>query len=524
MRDDAAYGIEARTVRREFHIAYTHTWTEPGPDWVHTQVTSVMNATTIIMLTAFIVRAAPLLPEGAIFHTLEYDDGVYYAASAHLIRGELPYRDFVFVQPPGITILLLPFVALAGVIGDVAAMATARLAIAVVGSVNSVLIYFLLRKRAGDWAIFAGLFYAVWRVPAQTERTILLEPFVTLFWLTSILLLSRVQGVTRKPFAFVGSGMLMGLAVATKLWAVPLLALLFSLVFLKWRLRLALAWTVGACAGAFICLPLVVHAPMSFVQQVFLNQLGRASPDSLLARLLRFTDIGGLGVVRQLSTPILAVAAVAALCSIAVCCYFAWKLPWARLYVVILTLQLLEITVAPVYYYHYFAFAAAAMAITFGAAGASLRPEGTNALMRFGGGVTLSLLGLASIYHPAATHDEYSRLKDFVNQHQCVWFSTASYAITADVLSRQIDRGCPMTVDTYGILLNTGSEVSYDSTVEKEGSIVLQQRIAHEFRTSDAVVIRNLGAAGLSDFTRRLLQEEFVLVGERGGLMLWSRT
>ena len=42
-----------------------------------------------------------------------YDSGVYFAAAFHLIAGALPYRDFTFVQPPGIVLLLSP-VALVG--------------------------------------------------------------------------------------------------------------------------------------------------------------------------------------------------------------------------------------------------------------------------------------------------------------------------------------------------------------------------------------------------------------------------
>ncbi|HWD24554.1 MAG TPA: hypothetical protein VG368_03755, partial [Acidimicrobiales bacterium] len=55
-------------------------------------------------------------PHG-LFGLTEYDDGVYFGASLRLIEGVFPYRDFVFVQPPGITVVLAPFAALSHLIG-----------------------------------------------------------------------------------------------------------------------------------------------------------------------------------------------------------------------------------------------------------------------------------------------------------------------------------------------------------------------------------------------------------------------
>ena len=43
----------------------------------------------------------------------QYDDGVYLGAAIRFVSGVLPYRDFVFVQPPGIVVLMSP-VALLG--------------------------------------------------------------------------------------------------------------------------------------------------------------------------------------------------------------------------------------------------------------------------------------------------------------------------------------------------------------------------------------------------------------------------
>ncbi len=45
---------------------------------------------------------------GFLLGVTEYDDGTYFGSALRLVTGVLPYRDFVTVQPPGITLLLAP--------------------------------------------------------------------------------------------------------------------------------------------------------------------------------------------------------------------------------------------------------------------------------------------------------------------------------------------------------------------------------------------------------------------------------
>ena len=41
----------------------------------------------------------------------EYDDGTDFGSAILLVHGYLPYRDFIIVQPPGITLLMAPVAA-----------------------------------------------------------------------------------------------------------------------------------------------------------------------------------------------------------------------------------------------------------------------------------------------------------------------------------------------------------------------------------------------------------------------------
>ncbi len=132
---------------------------------------SVAFATAVILVIAATatVRLWPLLTRQMLGGVLEYDDGVYYNAAAHLAGGALPYRDFVFLQPPGITLLLAPVVGLARLIGDPAAFVLARLGIVAVASVNVFLLMRLIRRWSGPVAAHCSVRAPGW-APVRCPR------------------------------------------------------------------------------------------------------------------------------------------------------------------------------------------------------------------------------------------------------------------------------------------------------------------------------------------------------------------
>src|SRR5207253_1561347 len=65
-----------------------------------------------------------------------YDDGVYLGTALRLVHGHLPYRDYAFVHPPGITLLMTPIALLGRVIGSRDALAIARIVTVLVAGVN----------------------------------------------------------------------------------------------------------------------------------------------------------------------------------------------------------------------------------------------------------------------------------------------------------------------------------------------------------------------------------------------------
>ena len=73
------------------------------------------------------IRLFTLTRPGFLTGISEYDDGVYLGAAIRLTQGVLPYRDFAFVQPPGILFVMTPAAVVAKMAGTATAMSFARL-------------------------------------------------------------------------------------------------------------------------------------------------------------------------------------------------------------------------------------------------------------------------------------------------------------------------------------------------------------------------------------------------------------
>ena len=78
---------------------------------------AILAATVLALaLRLFLLTRPGFLTSG----TVEYDDGVYLGAGMRLLHGAMPYKDYAFVQPPGIIVIALP----AGLAGTLTSQAT----------------------------------------------------------------------------------------------------------------------------------------------------------------------------------------------------------------------------------------------------------------------------------------------------------------------------------------------------------------------------------------------------------------
>ena len=122
-----------------------------------------------------------------------YDDGVYFASAVALVHGELPYRDFLFLHPPGVTLALTPFAALTHLVSDSDALVAARVGFMLVGAASAALVTRIAWRWGIAAAVVGGLLYAVASPAAYADRLTLLEPLGTVTLLGGVLLLLRVR-------------------------------------------------------------------------------------------------------------------------------------------------------------------------------------------------------------------------------------------------------------------------------------------------------------------------------------------
>ena len=110
-----------------------------------------------------------------------YDSGVYLASTIHLVSGVLPYRDFTFVQPPGILLLMSPIGIFSRVFGTHDGFIMARVVSSVVTALNAGLLAWLVRHRGRLAMAFAGGGLAFLPVSFFVSSSLTLEPYCILF-------------------------------------------------------------------------------------------------------------------------------------------------------------------------------------------------------------------------------------------------------------------------------------------------------------------------------------------------------
>ena len=131
-------------------------------------------------LLGLVLRGYQLSRSGHLLGVTEYDDGADFGSALRLVNGAIPYRDFVTVQPPGITLLMLPAALLSKLTGTAGAMAAARILTAAAGGAGVLLGGLLVRHRGLLAVIVTCGILAVYPGSVQSAHTVLLEPWLVL--------------------------------------------------------------------------------------------------------------------------------------------------------------------------------------------------------------------------------------------------------------------------------------------------------------------------------------------------------
>ncbi|HET7245320.1 MAG TPA: glycosyltransferase 87 family protein, partial [Streptosporangiaceae bacterium] len=207
---------------------------------------------------------------------IQFDDGPYFGSAVRLVHGVLPYRDYAFVQPPGITELMSP-AALDSYLGGTAwALVIGRLLTVCAGAAAVVLAGFLVRHRGALAVLLVGGIMAIYPAGASSARTVLLEPWLVLFCLAGAVAIFDGDRITASTKRLAWGGAAFGFAGAIKVWAiVPVLVIA---VLCLPQVKRAAVFAGGVAAGFLIpVLPFAIAAPARFYDDVVVAQLARIS-------------------------------------------------------------------------------------------------------------------------------------------------------------------------------------------------------------------------------------------------------
>ena len=476
----------------------------------------VVAVLTAVALTLRLYR----LRDGYAHGVLDYDGGVYFGSSLALSHGALPYRDFVFVHPPLITVLLTPFALLAKVIGTGQAMGLAKIATAVAGAAAVPLVARLLRGRPLPVVALAGALVAVDGDSVASSFTPLLEPWLVLFCLLgAVLVFPHRDGVVAGGRRLGWGGVLFGLACATKIWAVvPVLAVVLVCLVHRARVR---RFVLGVAVGLVPVLPFALAAPGAFVHQVIVSQVLR-TPEERTATEFRMLHLFGVSPANadlptHAASWLYAGAIVlAALLAVVFAQTLRAGTALDRFAVLAALLVVAMLFVPGTFYWHYAAFASPFLAV---AAAVSLTRVSRLLGRVVGAGLLALALGHAAAIvalsaHATGTVDEHRRVDALVPAGACVVTNVGSTTIAADRYSS--DRpGCPELVDPYGsVLALTGRPPTLDPPRSRR----LTQLWLDAYRRADFVhlIPRTYQTLPVDPSLRRYLRAHFRVVGGDG--------
>jgi alpha-1,2-mannosyltransferase len=268
----------------------------------------VTLAVVITTLLALGLRVYYLSRPGYLFGVTEYDDGPYFGSAVRLTQGIMPYRDFVLVQPPGITLLMLPAALLAKITGTAWGMAIGRIATALAGTAGVVLIGLLVRHRGLLATLIACGVLATFPDSVSAAHTVLVEPWLVLFCLIGALLVFREDRLVSRRRRIIWGGVAFGFAGVIEAWAIVPVLVVIALCLAdpvpggsRWvaRLRRAGPFAGGVAAGFCVpVLPFVVAAPRGFYQSLIVAQVGPRSGSTRVPLVSRLTEMTGLSDIR----------------------------------------------------------------------------------------------------------------------------------------------------------------------------------------------------------------------------------
>lgn len=445
---------------------------------------------SVLAVVAFAIRLTIMLRGGGLLTLGAYDDGVYYAAADALVHGRLPYRDFLFLQPPGVVLAGAPFAWFGSWTSDALGLAVCRVAFMLLGAANTVLIAAVLRRFGYATACVGGFFYASTYIAAYSERSILLEPMGTTGILVALAILARPCLIRRTPWAVL-AGVALGVACGFKIWyAIPALVIVAFARRAWWRML------VGVVLGATaVCLPFFVRAPTAMFTQVVRDQTGRGRTDGLMERLqvilgnYRVTDPELLrsGVTTDTLTGVLAAITL-------VLIVVAFAVRGARVYLVLLASDIVLLISVPSFYPHYAALTTPMTALVVGLAVGRIAeiPGWAAARAAIAAAAVIAVIGLngGMIARGFGISVPVSGLTAAANKVRgCVMSDDPTILAAMDVLSRDLAHGCPLQPDLTGWIYDADTVTVHGEDVPRRDNLLWQSHAVDYLTSGGASIV-----------------------------------
>lgn len=410
---------------------------------------------------------------------------INFASALALSKGQLPYDNFVLAQPPGMSILLLPFAWAAHGSGASAALSSARILTAVVSIVDVFLVGFTARHHGIAATFIAGVLFATFPYAFFATSSVTVEPFLVLFCLLAFQA-AFTQGQLASGGRLVLAGALIGFAIALKPWAVVPAVVLLICAAIYWREALFRVLG-GVVIGIGVpCIIFFLAAPGSFFRDVITAELpgssggaGSAVAKGLSAHVAEILGLGvplGMTNVNGLAIGVGAAIVVIILVAVVMRASSSTVLDWALLgtTVALVVICLLASNLPLTYTYFLAAFGAIVIGNSVGTllsvvSSVSLGAGDTNSTIAGASTILcvalmVAVVGLVSppetsywhsYYVTHGTNDSVAIEAD-VPAGSCVISNDAEVLLLAHRLA-ELPAGCPYLVDPTGIELAAGS-------------------------------------------------------------------
>jgi hypothetical protein len=259
------------------------------PAWL----TPVNVLIIVITLVAFALRLhRQYARPGFLLGVTEYDDGAYFGSAVRLVHGSMPYRQFVLVQPPGITLLMSPAALLSYWTGTAWGLAIGRILTLLAGTAGVVLSGLLVRHRGLLAVLVTCGITAVYSDAVGAAHTVLVEPWLVLFCLAGALAVFDRDKITTSTKRLAWGGVLFGFAGAVEAWAIVPVIVIAALCLP--HLKRAAIYAGGVAAGFLIpVLPFALAGPRQFYHSLITAQIGYRAHAARVPYLSRLGDLIG---------------------------------------------------------------------------------------------------------------------------------------------------------------------------------------------------------------------------------------